>query len=133
MPEPILPTEVLLQAWLEGALTPEQAAELDSRLTEDPTLRLRLAEELRTDAMLREIASSPSAALSKPGLSNLDPTAPATARWRPMYTWLAVAAALALVAIPLVRQRSLPLVQVTNLSSSSINIEPCRVARRAKW
>ncbi len=122
MPEPILSTEVLIQIWLEGTLTPEQAAELDRRLTEDPALRIRLAAELRTDAMLREIASTPSAALSQSNVSTLERSASPGARWRPMYAWLAVAAVLALAAIPLVRQRSLPLVQVTNLSSS-INIE----------
>lgn len=108
MPEhPLSPDLVpLVQAWLEGTLTPEEAARLDAALAAQPTLAASLLIELRTDTMLREsCGTAKSTTLPHPG--------PATVvrgvfSRRRLAAWLAVAAAIALIAVLLNRFQLVP-------------------------
>lgn len=96
---------LLVQAWLEGTLTPAQAAALDTVLTVHPELAAVLAAELRTDAMLRETCAATETA------------SPANVirghfTRRRFLTWCAIAAALVVAALPFARYRLTPAASV---------------------
>ncbi len=83
----------LMQAYLEGALTLEEAARLHLRLLEKPPLAEALLAELRTDAMLREINAG--AEIASPKITRVEFRLPLRVRW---LLPLAGAAAVALCA-----------------------------------
>ncbi len=69
MSEPSQDIEVLIQHYLEGRLTSEEATALHARIESEPALGERLLQELAMDAMLR--------ATREPGLTVVPPAAPA--------------------------------------------------------
>ncbi len=138
MPEQPLPPELvpLVQVWLEGSLTPQEAARLDAALASQPALAESLLTELRTDAMLREscgatkshtVPDQPSVASLAPIPSPVSISAPVPAaivrgvfpRHR-LAAWLAVAAAIMLLAVPFIRFQLVPPASVGTFSGEVV-------------
>lgn len=115
-------TDALIQAWLEGTLTPEQAAELHRRLTADPTLGGKLAAELRTDGMLREISAAGVPSASHAASAALGHSAPQRHVGRQRFFWLALAAVVALAALPFFLRNTSPVAQIA-AASGAVYIE----------
>lgn len=80
----------LIHRYLSGEATGAEIEELDQRLAKDPGLRRKLIVEAGTDAGLREIALERAAQPDESRATNIRPFNP--------LTWIAAAAAIALVA-----------------------------------
>jgi ferric-dicitrate binding protein FerR (iron transport regulator) len=78
-PDPTAEKEALVQAYVEGHLTPEESARLRELVRQDPLLARVIADHLRTDAAIREIVGekepslAPGPAPSLPGASDPPP------------------------------------------------------------
>lgn len=122
MPDSDNSTEALIQGWLEQTLTPAEAAELDRRLALDPALGDRLVAELRSDGMLREIAATEMPAGSAKAANALELSPSHRTGFRNPFVWLALAAVLAIAAIPFTVRRA-PAVARIAAASGQVSIE----------
>lgn len=133
MPEQPLPPELapLVQAWLDGTLSPEQAETLSAALASQPELAATLASQLAVDAMLREACAatrSPGVlSFAPPDATSGDEPAANRAQFRKSFSrralpWLALAAAIALIAIPTLRWTLAPATSI-GLTSGEVLIE----------